>query len=85
MPQRFSPELLKRRRIAAHADRVPTAFAIERSVETLSAYERGTQAPPISVLERLAELYRCRVEDLFLELDEPAANIAEEVDHAAAG
>jgi transcriptional regulator with XRE-family HTH domain len=59
----FSPWKLRR----ARRDRRPeqVAVAINRSVESLRLYERGSVIPSIPVLTRLAECYGVDVFDFF--------------------
>ena len=43
-------------------------MGVRRSVSTLGLYERNELSPPTVVLERLAEVLRCRIEDFFDEV-----------------
>lgn len=51
------PERLKAARLSANLSREAVAIAIGRTQPTVVAYEVGRAVPPLTILEKLAELY----------------------------
>ena len=65
MQQQFSPRRLREAREAAGHRREAIAVQVDRSYETVAAYELGRVMPPAPILAQLAGLYGCRVDDFF--------------------
>lgn len=67
MAPKFSGARLKEARLAAGLSRERVATEIERSFNSIYAYEHGGTVPPVDVLLRLAHLLGCSLEELCTE------------------
>jgi len=64
----FDGQLLRDARVAAHVRPEQLALAVDRSVVTLHAYERGEVHPPVNVLAQIADELGGSVDDFLREL-----------------
>ena len=67
MSRCFMPRRLTELRELAGISRQELATATRRSWFTVYGWERGTAAPSIEALARIADALGCRVDDLFEE------------------
>ena len=68
MARCFDGQLLRSARLAAHVRPEQLAVAVERSVFTLHAYERGQVQPPVNVLAQIAGVLGGSVDDFLTEV-----------------
>jgi transcriptional regulator with XRE-family HTH domain len=66
MATRFDYEAAKRLRVAAGFKVEHIALVTNRSAAAAVAWERGRMQPRLDVVLRLAELYGCELDDLFI-------------------
>jgi transcriptional regulator with XRE-family HTH domain len=62
----FSPAQARARRFAAGLSRDQAAVAVGRTVSAITQIERGDFTPSTATVGRLAAVYRCAVDDLFV-------------------
>ncbi|MCZ2804337.1 helix-turn-helix transcriptional regulator [Modestobacter sp. VKM Ac-2983] len=67
MARCFDGQRLRDARLAADIRPEQLALAVERSVFTLHAYERGLVHPPVNVLAQLAGVLGRNVDDFLVE------------------
>ena len=70
--QRFSGDVLRERREAAHLQREALALRVGRSAQTIALYELGAVSPPVEILSRLADALECVPGDFFAEVERVA-------------
>jgi transcriptional regulator with XRE-family HTH domain len=61
----FSGSRLRDLRRDAHTSRTVLAFAVGRTVDSISNYERGLTTPSADVLARLADFLGCSPDEFF--------------------
>jgi transcriptional regulator with XRE-family HTH domain len=72
---------LKRRRLGAGIKAEQVAMDTDRSKEAVLSWEAGRAEPPLVILMKLAEIYRCELSDLVMK--EPASVDTEPVEAPA--
>jgi DNA-binding XRE family transcriptional regulator len=70
LPYRLDPVELKRHRLAAGLKAEAVAITINRTKETLVAYELGRAIPPMPILLVLCDLYGCAPADVLIPADD---------------
>jgi transcriptional regulator with XRE-family HTH domain len=65
MSRQFSGRRLREARKSRGLPVERVALAVERTAYTINEYEAGRAAPSARTLGRLADVLRCRVDDLF--------------------
>jgi len=65
MARKFSGRQLRDARLAAGLKIEHLALRIDRSVFTISQYERGHVQPPAGILGAIADALGCTVDDLY--------------------
>lgn len=65
MARTFSGARLRQARLAAGFKPEQLAVRIDRSVYSVHQYERGIAFPSAPVLGALADVLRCRIDDLY--------------------
>ena len=75
----FSPSHLRALREQAGLTRTALAFHCDKSEQTVWLWERGDVTQPANVVERIAQVLDCKVEDLFAPANDndPASGRAE--------
>jgi transcriptional regulator with XRE-family HTH domain len=73
MSVHLSPERLRAARERNGLSRMRAAVGVARHERSIAAYEAGAANPSVQTLIRLAELYRCPIEDFLGGDDEVGA------------
>jgi DNA-binding XRE family transcriptional regulator len=70
--EHFSGPELQRKRELAGLTRTKLAAGIDRSEQSVKAYERGAALPSVRIVAALADVLGCDAGDLFVSDAEPA-------------